>query len=514
MSDNTQSITEFHGRVAPEPLKPIGYAALIDRYNLQLPLPQRLTAIAERYKPTSTSEWQLLSPRHAPEDSLFGHLELAIKWEGIDLGVMAALFKVIDDREVVKIIRSEPTGAYARRIWYLYEWLTGRQLDLPAAGKVRAVPIVDSERQFAIQDGTPSSRHKIVDNLPGTRAFCPMVRKTERLDTFIRGNLPERASEIIGRTHADIIRRAAAFLLLSDSKASFQIEGERPSSQRMERWGKVIGQAGTRSLSIGELERLQKIVIGDARFVHLGIRNEGGFIGMHDRATQEPIPEHISARHEDVKDLVEGIIAYDERATKGRLDPVIAAACSAFGFVYVHPFEDGNGRLHRWLIHHVLARAGYNPPHMVFPVSAAIHRETDRYREVLESYSRPLLDFIDWEATSTGNVYVKNETADFYRYFDATAHSEFLYGCVEQTVNLDLPEEIAYLQAYDRFSQGVQELVDMPNQKIDLLHKFLKQGGGHLSERAKSKEFSALSQEEVLQVEDLYSKTFSLVNHR
>ena len=151
---------------------------------------------------------------------------------------------------------------------------------------------------------------------------------------------------------------------------------------------------------------------------------------------------------------------------------------------------------------------------MVFPVSAAIHRETDRYREVLESYSRPLLDFIDWEATSTGNVYVKNETADFYRYFDATAHSEFLYGCVEQTVNLDLPEEIAYLQAYDRFSQGVQELVDMPNQKIDLLHKFLKQGGGHLSERAKSKEFSALSQEEVLQVEDLYSKTFSLVNHR
>ena len=72
---------------------------------------KRLTAIAERHKPTSTSEWQLLSPRHAPEDSLFGHLELAIKWEGIDLGVLAALFKVIDDREVAKIIRSEPTGS-------------------------------------------------------------------------------------------------------------------------------------------------------------------------------------------------------------------------------------------------------------------------------------------------------------------------------------------------------------------------------------------------------------------
>ena len=85
----------------------------------------------------------------------------------------------------------------------------------------------------------------------------------------------------------------------------------------MERWGKVIGQAGTGSLSISGLERLQKIVIGDARFVHLGLRNEGGFIGMHDRVTEEPIPDHISARHEDLRNLVEGIIAYDERSMKG-----------------------------------------------------------------------------------------------------------------------------------------------------------------------------------------------------
>ena len=514
MRDHSRSITEFRGRIAPEPVNPVGYAALIDRYDVQVPLPQRLTAIAERHKPTSTSEWQLLSPRHAPEDSLFGHLELAIKWEGIDLGVLAALFKVIDDREVAQIIRSEPTGAYARRIWYLHEWLTGRQLDLPSPGKVRAVPIVDTDRQFAIQDGTLSSRHKIVDNLPGSRAFCPMVRKTEQLDAFMTKHLHEQACEIIGRTHADVITRAAAFLLLSDSKASFQIEGEQPSAQRMERWGHVIGQAGTRSLSMSEFERLQKVVIGDARFVHLGLRTEGGFIGMHDRSTQEPIPDHISARHEDLRSLVEGIIAYDERSMKGKLDPVIAAACSAFGFVYVHPFEDGNGRLHRWLIHHVLARAGYNPPKMVFPVSAAIHRVTDQYRAVLESYSRPLLACIDWEATATGNVHVRNDTADFYRYFDATAHAEFLYRCVEQTVNQDLPDEIAYLQAYDRFSKGVQDIVDMPNHTRDLLHRFLQQGKGQLSERARSKEFASLTHEEVLHVEDLYSQSFNnVVDH-
>jgi len=514
MSDQSQSIKEFKGRIVPEPIKPVGYAALIHRYNLQLPLPPRLAGIADRHKPPSTNEWHLFSPRHAPQDSLFGHLEFALKWEGIDLGVLAALFKDFDEREIAAIVRAEPTGAYARRIWYLYEWLTDRQLDVPSPGKVRAVPVVNPEKQFAIQEGTPSSRHKILDNLPGTRAFCPMVRKTAQLDSFIEQRFHERAGDIVGRTHADVIRRAAAFLLLSDSKASFQIEGEHPSLRRMERWGTIIGRAGTCALSINEFERLQKLVIGDARFVHLGLRTEGGFIGLHDRSTREPIPDHISARHEDLKSLLEGIIAYDERSTRGNLDAVIAAASSAFGFVYIHPFEDGNGRLHRWLIHHVLARAGYTPPHLVFPVSAVMHRDMGTYRAVLESYSRPLLAFIDWEPTATGNVHVNNDTVNFYRYFDATAQAEFLYGCVEQTVNQDLPDEIAYLQAYDRFSQGVQDILNMPNRTIDLLHRFLTQGEGHLSERAKSKEFASLTHDEIMQVEDLYSKTFTgLIHH-
>jgi hypothetical protein len=137
--------------------------------------------------------------------------------------------------------------------------------------------------------------------------------------------------------------------------------------------------------------------------------------------------------------------------------------------------------------HHVLARAGYNPPGMVFPVSAAIHRAPGQYREVLESYSKPLLDCIEWEPTPTGNVRVFNETGDYYRYFDATLHAEFLYQCVEQTIVRDLPEEIAFLNAYDTFSKGVEAIVDMPYRQINLLHRFLQQGNGRLSERAQSK---------------------------
>ena len=504
----SQLVTEFRGWKLPEPGRLAGYAALLERFDLLVPLPSRLSAISERHHPGSTEEWQLFTPRHAPEDTLGGQIQFALKWEGVQLGVLAALFRAVAAEDVATIIRKTPTGAYTRRLWFLYEWLTGQTLPLPALGKVRAVPVVDPSLQFALADGTMVARQKVIDNLPGTVAFCPMVRRTEKLDDYARRDLSQRARDIAGTTHSDVIARAAAFLLLSDSKASFTIEGERAPAQRVARWGQAIGEAGSITLTLAELERLQKIVVGDARFVRLGLRVESGFVGTHDRATQEPLPEHISARAQDLPILLDGVIAFKHRAITGRLDSVVAAAAVAFGFVYIHPFEDGNGRLHRWLIHHVLARAGFNPAGLVFPVSAAILRQLAEYRRVLESYSRPLLNLIEWRPTPAGNVEVLNETADFYRYFDATRHAEFLYECVDQTVQHDLVDEVRFLRAYDTFVSRVGTIVDMPQAKLELLWRFLHQNQGKLSKRARTEEFALLRDAEVGQVEQFYGQAW------
>jgi hypothetical protein len=506
MSDETlRAVNDFHGRELPEPAWLAGYAALIQRYALAIPLPPRLAGIAGRHHPVSTAEWLLLTPRHAPDDTLQGHLEFAIKWEGVDLAVLAALFKVIAAEDIAVLVRETPTGKISRRVWFLYEWLTGATVDVPDPGKITAVRVIDPRQQFALETGELSSRHKVVNNLPGTPDFCPLVRRTGTLEQDAASALGVRAREVIGRTHPDVVARAAAFLLLSDSKASFQIEGEQPSRERATRWARAIGLAGTSSLTVQELERLQKIVIGDDRFVRLGLRTDGGFIGEHDRITGEPVPEHVSARADDLASLIPGLVEYERRALAGGMDPVVAAAVVAFGFVYIHPFEDGNGRLHRWLIHHVLATAGYNPPGVVFPVSAAILREIESYRSVLRSYSEPLLPLVQWKPTDRGNLEVLNRTGDFYRYFDATRHAEFLYRCVRETVERDLPSEVEYLEAYDRFSRAVQELVDMPNRTVDLLHRFLRQNGGRLSKRARSGEFASLTDLEVQQVETLFA---------
>ncbi len=335
-----------------------------------------------------------------------------------------------------------------------------------------------------------------------------MIFRTEALRAFTARDLAERARAAVANVPRDLLARTAAFMLLKDSKSSFAIEGEHPPQDRIQRWGRAIGEAGRRPIDLDELLRLQRVVIGDARYVRLGLRHEGGFVGEHDRENGMPLPEHISARHEDLPSLIEGLVAFDQTAAR-HLDPVLAAAALAFGFVYVHPFEDGNGRLHRYLIHHVLAERGFNPPGMVFPVSAAILDRINDYRKILESYSARLLSLIEWEPTGKGNVRVLNDTGDYYRFFDATPHAEFLYECVERTIEVDLPAETSFLKGYDSFKRQVEDIADMPDNTVDLLFRFLRQNDGTLSRRAREREFAELTDDEVARVEATYSKAFS-----
>jgi hypothetical protein len=316
-------------------------------------------------------------------------------------------------------------------------------------------------------------------------------------------DLQQRAREIVAGVPGDLIARTAAFLLLKDSRASYAIEGEQAPQSRIQRRCRAIGEAGRQPLDLEELLRLQRLVIEDSRFVSLGLRKEGGFVGEHDRDSRLPLPDHISARPEDLTSLIEGLVAFD-RDYAQQLDPVVAAAVLAFGFIYTHPFEDGNGRLHRYLIHHMLAKRGFNPPGVVFPVSAAILDRIDEYRPVLEDYSSRLLPVIAWEPTAASNIRVLNDTGDFYRFFDATLHVELLYACVRQTVEEDLPNETDFLQSYDRFQSQIAVIVDMPNRTSDLLFHFLQQNDGRLSKRAREGEFSALTEAETKQVEAIY----------
>lgn len=508
----------FHGRVPPEKGLIVGYAAIIHRLELKMPLPLQCALIGKRNKKYQTEEWIVLPKSYLPEDhgllpeieALYKHLVFALKYEGVNLLFFKLLSFSYTPEQLTTLVNIEPTGQYSRRIWFLIEWVTGTNLPGKAAlskSKKSYIPLLDDKIQYAIE-GNKSARHLVINNLPGVREFCPLIRKTEKLAMYSRSNLKRKKDALMEGMRKGLFLRASGFLLLKDSKASFTIEGESPKSKRAARWGEIIGQAGAKDLNMEELLRLQQSVIESGRFVEMGFRKKSGFVGEHDRDSGEPLPDHISARHEDVESLLEGVLQTYELLLKNDIDAVIAAAVVAFGFVFIHPFEDGNGRIHRYLIHHMLARKNFSQYGIIFPVSASMLSHINDYRNTLESYSRPLLDFIEWKETKDHNIEVLNNTIDYYRYFDATKQAEFLYDCVKDTVENFIPQEVSYLIRYDEFKRYLEEDFEMPDKMIALLTRFLDQNNGVFSERAKNNEFSKLTKDEIKLIEERYRNIF------
>jgi hypothetical protein len=186
---------------------------------------------------------------NAPAAEVGAHLTFALKYEGLDLAVLKRLFSSVKPSEIEAIVQATATGSYARRIWFLYEWLTGKTLDVPDAEKGIYEPVIDSAQQWAIP-GENSVRHHVRDNLPGTPQFCPLVFKTQTLEAYVSMDVAQRARETIAQVPKDLLARAAAFLLLKDSKSSYAIEGERPSHNRILRWGQAIRDAGRHTVDI------------------------------------------------------------------------------------------------------------------------------------------------------------------------------------------------------------------------------------------------------------------------
>ncbi|MEQ1713864.1 MAG: cell filamentation protein Fic, partial [Hyphomicrobium sp.] len=203
-------VTVLHERRLPEVATPAGYAALIDAYALKVPIPLTLCAIATRHKMLEADGWRLFTPRHAPAATLEGHLTFALKYEGLDLAVLKRLFLATGPDPIAAMVRAQPTGSYARRIWFLYEWLLGARVDLADLKKGTYVEAIDPELQWA---GHPrnSTRHRVRDNLPGTPAFCPLVRRTATLQVCTGLGLAERATSIAAQVPADLLARTAAF---------------------------------------------------------------------------------------------------------------------------------------------------------------------------------------------------------------------------------------------------------------------------------------------------------------
>ncbi|MYC68311.1 MAG: Fic family protein [Acidobacteriia bacterium] len=481
--------------------QPMGQAWLRQELGLNVPSPAVESYIAEGARRTEFDGSQVLEyypRRYETPDTAVSHLRFTLRNEAFDIGLLVAALRVISSTDIEAWVRSQPTGGYGRRAWYLYETFTGRTLDLEDVRFGNYVPLLDTEKHFV---GLPqrSRRHRVTVNLLGTAGFCPTVRRTRRLKDRIQEHFDQDAKSLLASVDPIILTRAVNYLYSKETRSTFEIEGETASASRAERFVAALTTAAEfDAADKSALVDLQRTIV-EPRYAARNWRSSQVFVG-HTRGGFREHVDFVCPRPQDVPELMEAWTSMTRRVLRSDLHAVVAAAVVGFSFVFIHPFVDGNGRIHRFLLQHVLSKLGYSPSGVIFPISASIVRNLPEYDSVLQSFSKPLSRYIDWHWTPDLELVVDNDTADQYRYFDATRFAEYLFDRVEDTLREDLREELNFVAIFDKAFSAVRQVVEMPDRRASLLVRLCMQNGGRLSAR-KRKQFSELSDAEVSAME-------------
>jgi Fic family protein len=482
-----------------------GYAFLIEKYQLNVLSNWHTSSVSQTGTLRSTIQdgrTETIYPlSYWPGDNAVNHIEFALKYDGVNLGVLSALFDAVPEEEITGWIASTPIGKYARKTWFLFEFLTGKILPLPDLTKGNYIELLESDLYYTTAPGRRIQRQRVIDNLLGVSAFCPIIRRTDKLASMEGIDLLKRCEEVVTAYPPELLRRALSYLYSKETKSSFEIEHIKPSASRTEKFIGLLEMAEKRDFcEKAQLIDVQNRIV-DPRFRDADYRKSQNYIGQT-VSYQKQVVHYICPKHEDVNSLMEGMISSHENMKKGDVPAVIHAAAISYGLVFIHPFEDGNGRIHRFLIHNILSLRGVTPKGLMFPVSASMLKNQALYDHSLEAFSNLLMRLVEYDLDDEGRMTLAGETGRMYRYIDMTVQAETLYDFVMLTIEHELVEELNFLAGYDKTKKAIQEIVDMPDRLIDLFIQICLQNNGRLSLKKRESHFNFLTDNELARMEE------------
>jgi len=448
-------------------------------------------------------------PKYTPTDSVPAHIEFALKYDDLSLDFLSTVFHLSDEHEMTSFISARPNGRYSRKMGFLYEWLTGKKLHLKFESGGNYIDLLDS-KQYITGKTKRNSRWRINDNLIGGPEFCPIVRRTNALEKWLDIDLKAQILQLKEKYTLEIFTRATQYLYRKETRSSYEIESENPSLDRINRFITILHQAGKQPaaevLAEKNLTTLQNAIV-DPRYAQKGYRIFQNYIGQTNFRMEE-IYHYICPPPDIVNDLMDGLIAVEER-TIGE-PAVVRAAIIAFGFVFIHPFLDGNGRIHRFLIHDMLTRDGLADQGLIIPVSAHMLNNLKDYDSVLEDFSKPLMQRIQFSRGADGELTITNphDVVSYFRYPDLTMQSTYLADTIHSTIKHDLSEELFFLERYDEFKRELQNLIDMPDKRLNEIIVLIHQNKGVFPSRRK-KHYTEITDVEFAAMEKIYSEVFS-----
>ena len=480
----------------------LGGAWLVARYGIHLVMPlavrsriggRRTTQVADGIKTETFVEGM------RPGANLRGHLTFHLKHEVLHLEMLSRVFDLVDTDELVAWIDDEPSGQYARRAGFMFEWLTGRQLEVRTPISGPYVDVLDDRKLVAASAdrSVPNRRWRVRDNLPGSPAFCPIIRKTGDFDQAAAVDIQRLLNELALEFGEDVLMRSAVWMTLRESKSSFAIEGEADQSDRIQRFADVLARRtgqGALPLDQASLALLQSEILGRRTTLQqFGIRQSPVFVGEVVR--YQEVVHYVAPPSSDMHAMLEGLAVFWER-TQGQ-SAVMRSAVVAFGFVYIHPLADGNGRVHRFLINDALRRDGVVKEPMILPVSSLINSDSSErraYDRILDAISRPLMGAVtgryEFAATQTthpdgirSNFVFKGDdiVRPVWRYLDLTRHVVYLADVLARTVREEMREESRYMRSHAQARTAIKDIAEMPDMQIDRVIRSVEAHQGKLS---------------------------------
>lgn len=491
-------------------MQPIGYMYLISRYQLEVVLPycqSFLTmgsAVEREY--SSLGEKQFFPAKYAVTDCWQEHLLFALKYEGINLSVLKAFFEVCDVEALTDWVQTKKVSVPLRRVWFFYEFLMQRELPIEPmkTGNYDFALPPDAYFSLSKDDSPRAQRQRLYNNLPGDARFCPMVRLTKKIKAAMTLDYSQKISEALAQYPSELIYRANAFLYLKETRSSFAIERQTPSQKRAAAFMELLKLAGQTSVTKASLLQFQNCVV-DSRYAEQDYRNEQVYVGQTLAPGYELI-HFVGVKPEDVESFMTAYLETLSNLLKKDVHPIVVAAIYAFAFVFIHPFNDGNGRIHRYLMHHILATMHVTPGDILFPVSAVLYKDAKLYDQMLESFSKPLMQQLEYTLNDVGELTVKTASADYYRFINFTTIVEMFFDVIQKTLDIELVPELDYLYAWEKACAQMKDIVDLPEKKLNQFILFTQQNNGTLP-KSRRKLFEELSDEEVTALSAIVAKT-------
>jgi hypothetical protein len=493
-------------------MRPVGTLWLFEHFKAGPIIVSQRSFVAGRRHRVEKADGQVeetFSKNYWPGDDALNHVEFALKYEPVSLDLLHHVFFQIDRKKVERYIAAAPTGKYRRRIGFLYEYLTARDLDVAINGNY--VAALDARRYYV---GKPRAnpRWRITDNLLGSPGFCPIVRKTSTIESKLKTNWSAEIRQLVQAANPNLLTRAVNYLYHKETKASFEIERESAGASKEERFVEVLAKVGKENteklLDEARLVELQNLIV-DPRYAERTFRTVQNYVGETLPNLREKV-HYVCPPPLLVKTLIAGLRTFLLRSDG--LPAPIRAAVTSFGFVFVHPFKDGNGRLHRLLLHESLAHDRFTDIGLVLPFSAVMLRDRMGYDRVLEVFSKTVLNRVRYTLHDDGALTVENptEAAGVWRYPDLTPQVQYVLELIETTVTHDLPGELDVLKRHDLARENIKRVVDLPGRKLNLLLRLLHQNRGVVSKSKRNAEFGELTEAEIVRIEQAFCDAFEL----